>query len=163
MQPQRFANDRGFVHILQFLMLLMISSDVLSAQAYKWVDQNGQIHYGEKPPQGADSAREMKLRDSDAQPEQKAAAEQRLQRMKKRLRAYDDERQKESEEIAKAQKERQKRSAECKRLGIELRDLKVGGTRYYELDDQGKRVFLSDHDIKARVQRLEKYIDRNCP
>ncbi|MBL1141535.1 MAG: DUF4124 domain-containing protein [Proteobacteria bacterium] len=36
--------------VIQFLVLILLISNVSYAEVYKWVDENGKIHFGDKPP-----------------------------------------------------------------------------------------------------------------
>ncbi len=58
-----YAKSMEFRHIL-LIAALFFSADAF-AQAYRWVDENGVIHYSDRPQQGAE---EFQLPESDAPP-----------------------------------------------------------------------------------------------
>lgn len=47
--------------ILAVLLTMTIGTGIASAQVYKWVDENGKVHYGDKPQEGV-KAQTLRLR-----------------------------------------------------------------------------------------------------
>jgi hypothetical protein len=44
-----------FVRISLLLLLLILLAPAIAGELYKWVDENGTIHYGATPPEGVDA------------------------------------------------------------------------------------------------------------
>jgi len=65
-------NSRLFRALLHFLILATVVAPAL-AQVYKWVDERGVTHYGERPPQGAKAT---EVQDKLASPPPGGAASQ---------------------------------------------------------------------------------------
>jgi len=43
-----------------------------------------------------------------------------------------------------------------------LGDMNQGGVLYYDLDENGERVYIDESRVEAKKQRLKKYLNRNC-
>ena len=58
----------GLILSTPLLCVLLCWPPLSQAAIYKWVDANGQVHYGERPADGNPSAREMKIHDITTKP-----------------------------------------------------------------------------------------------
>ena len=128
-----------------------------NAQVYKWVDEKGVTHYGERPPQGgkAEDVQQRLARPGSApakaaQPDWK---EKDLEFKKRRIDA-------EQAEAKSAQRESSQRQA-CNQARDQLAQLKTA-RRTYRLDEKGERVFQSDDERNASVARLEQAVSERC-
>ena len=128
-----------------------------SAEVYKWVDEHGQTHYGEKPP--AANAAEVKIQDAPGVDE---SVQKRNEESDKLLKVYEEERNIRNEEKQKAEEEERKRAEECMIAENDLRDMQQQGLAYYELDDKGKRKYLSDTELKQRIKELQEQYNLHC-
>ena len=128
-----------------------------SAEVYKWVDEHGQTHYGEKPP--AANAAEVKIQDAPGVDE---SVQKRNEESDKLLKVYEEERNIRNEEKQKAEEKERKRAEECMIAENDLRDMQQQGLAYYELDDKGKRKYLSDTELKQRIKELQEQYNLHC-
>lgn len=137
------------------VLLLALVLPVASAQVYKvykWVDDKGKVHYGEKPPAGSKPsaikppAAQTNL-PAKAQDIQSQELEFRRRQLKKR---EDDETQ---------ARDTANREAQCdhakERLAISER------ARLYRRE-QGERVFFSDAEQTAEIESRRAAVTRNC-
>ena len=53
---------------LWLALVLLLPSIAVAAQIYRWVDANGQVHYGQTPPQGSDARLQGQSKPSSAPP-----------------------------------------------------------------------------------------------
>ena len=51
--PSVKRNSKLFRALLHFFLILLAAAAPAYAQVYKWVDERGVTHYGERPPQGS--------------------------------------------------------------------------------------------------------------
>jgi len=128
-----------------------------AAQVYKWVDEKGGIHYGERPPQGTKSMPvEQRLANpgpasgESAQPDWK---EQDLEFRKRRIQA--------EQAAAKDQQLDDAQRQACKQVRDQLAQLNAA-RRVYRLDETGERVFQSDEERDASRVRLEQQVLERC-
>ena len=127
------------------------------AQVYKWVDEKGVTHYGERAPQGK-KAQEVEQRLANPGPAPGKAAqpgwkEQDLEFRRRRIEA-------EQTEAKDKQQESSQRRA-CNQAHDQLAQMK-SARGLYRLDDKGERVFQSDEERKVSIARLEQLISERC-
>lgn len=148
-----------------FTLLVMSMSMPVSAEIYRWVDENGNVHFGDRA--GSATATEMKLKDTGSGGQGSAPDEfegEELTREEKRQRILDamNEDREERNKLKKEESERKKaKKKRCARLRDKLRNLS-GATGVYDLDEDGKRVFLSNKDRSRSEQSLRKMIASHC-
>lgn len=173
--------------MIRTVVILAAASCVLAAGAYaatyKWVDDQGVTHYGEKPPPGQKS-QEVKIRTgppaSPAAPAETPAAkgkeapaakgkdgppatrlqEQEREFQQRRVDRMDKEREEEKEQARlRAEAERTKRACITARNNLEAfnKDLPV-----YHLDEKGERKFVDDKTRAAEIVKAKKEIATYC-
>lgn len=127
------------------------------AQVYKWVDEKGVTHYGERAPQGK-RAQEVEQRLANPGPApgkevQPGWKEQDLEFRRRRIEA-------EQTEAKDKQQESSQRRA-CNQARDQLALMK-SARGLYRLNEAGERVFQSDEERKASTARLEQLISERC-
>lgn len=130
-----------------------------TAQVYKWVDEKGVTHYGERPPQGqkarpVDTALPTGPRTSPAKPESSQDWQKENIEFQKRRIEREQQTEREQTEV----KEKQRR---CILARDDLRQME-SVERLYDLNDKGERVYLDDAARKAEIERARQSIARNC-
>ena len=163
------------------LFLLLVPGTASSAKVYKWVDKNGQVHFGQTPPnaesneydvrfakekapppapvkpennQGANSAQ------GDASPQGKTKPEKKLTPQEK-LAAIEKAR---AEQAKKAQEEVQRKAAKmekCKQAQSNMRNVSQGG-RIYDVDESGERHYWDDKKRAEKKKQAQEYIEKFC-
>lgn len=130
-----------------FLLVALVSLPQQAySQVYKWVDEDGKVHYGDQPPMDRDAERvEVTVSKSDASNEQ--AAEQRRERLK----TLGASRKELEKSRADAANERRERIQQCD-AARERYDRFVFVTKMHEIDEQGNKTYLSDED-RVRVKQ----------
>lgn len=139
--------------------ILLIVSLQAHAAIYKWTDSKGQIHYGDKP-NGARDTKELNVDSSNTSgilPDD-ASRDQQQQRL---LDVMQEDRQEREQQRKKAQEKKEWRKRRCVYLRDRLRNIK-NATGVYHLDDNGKRVFLSDQSRKQSEVSLQQQINQYC-
>lgn len=146
-----------------FLLLLMLMSCTASAEIYRWVDKDGNVHFGDKP--GHSGAVELKV--NEGLPN-KAVTEfsddSELTREEKRKRVIDAMNEDRVERNKLKEEERQQKKIKrmnCARLKDKLRSVKRA-TGLYNLDKDGNRVFLSHKDRNKSESSLRRAIAKHC-
>jgi hypothetical protein len=155
----------GYGEMKKYLCLIagfLLAGDVL-AGLYKCVDQQGHVHYTDRPQAGCDAT---KLTPSPAPDEEQVRqSRQRLEKRLKDLKRTEEIRRedKEREQKAKTEAERltAKRQRECGLAQKDLRNLKMQRP-VYTVDDKGERNYLDDAARKARIERLEAFVGKYC-
>ena len=158
-----------------FLIALAFSG-VAAAQAYKWVDKDGKVRYGDTPPAGV-KATPLRTPSGPARPPAPSAdAGKKDDARKDGAAAKKDEkpltpeaafrkRQQEREEAAqKAEKERadaEKKRQNCESAQLNLRTLQ-SGQRITVTDAGGERAYMNDSQREQAVQRAQASVNEWC-
>jgi hypothetical protein len=127
------------------------------AQVYKWVDEKGVTHYGERPPLGRKAdAVEQRLANPAPAPEKALQPDWKEKEIEFRKRRIASE----QSEAKDRQKEMSQRQA-CNQARDQLAQFK-SARRLYRLDEKGERVFQSDDERNAAVARLDQLVAERC-
>jgi hypothetical protein len=152
--------------------ILLAMSSWASAQMYKWVDAEGNVHYSDQPPpsQGVKQQRTMpKPRAAalaapatsgdgtqSATNRPKTPAEQEMEFRKRRLEAAEAEAKRQQE--AEAAKEKQRN---CDQAKARVAMLQQGG-RITRASASGEQVYLDEADIARELVDARKIADSWC-
>ena len=127
------------------------------AQVYKWVDEKGVTHYGERPPQDKKAQEvEQRLANPGTAPGKAAQPgwkEQDLEFRKRRIESEQAE-AKDKQRVASQQQA-------CNQARDQLAQMR-SARRLYRLDDKGERVYQSDEERNASTARLEQLVTERC-
>jgi hypothetical protein len=138
-------------------LLLLLAAPQTSAEIYRWVDAQGQVHFEDR----SEAQRGSGTRSYKAPAAAAADPQQRLDKTRKLLNAYQSERQQARERQEKQQEELAKRTRQCATARDNLRRYQEYGG-IYRLDDQGKRVYLSDRERDALISQSRDEIAQWC-
>ncbi len=157
-----------------FAAILALACGTAQAQAFRWVDKDGKVRYGDTPPPGvkatpmkgsaggvappppASAAKDAKGNAKDAKGDAKAPVDP--------AQAFNERQLKAKEEAAKAEKERadaETRKKNCDRSQGFLRSLDAG-QRISTTNAQGERSFLDDAGRQAQIEETRAEIAKNC-
>ena len=147
----RIGHSPRFVN--RFLALLLaLAVPVASAQVYKWVDEKGRVHYGEKAPAGS---KPSAVKPPAAPPNAPAKAQdlqsQELEFRRRRIKQGEDE--------ARQARDAANREVQCNNAKERLAIAEQAAL--YRLE-KGERVFLSDAEHKAEVENRRAAVTRYC-
>lgn len=128
------------------------------AEVFKWVDDEGNVHYGDSAPPEHDVET---IRTPP--PPSDAAVTQSLNRLEG-LREEVDEREKKRREEKERQettaREGEARKQRCSQAQRQLAVLDM--PRIFQLNGQGQKVYLEDDQRAAKLERARKEVKANC-
>lgn len=141
--------------IIACSVLLALSTGAMAGQIYKWVDAQGNVHFGAQPPEGTQAAEvnpnisqpKLGAKAKPATAEKTADAEQE---------GID---QKVRQDVAKQEEERKKY---CETMRTNLAQLKNNPRVRVEDEDKGEMRRLTEEERQARIAESEKAIAENC-
>ena len=150
-------NNKIF-NTLPLFFALCAACFAAQAQVYKWVDESGKTHYGERPPQGA-AAKTVEQRLANPAPAPGKSGEpdwkgKELEFRSRRIAA-------EQAETKQRQQEEQARR-DCNQARDTLAQMKAA-RRIYHLDEKGARIYQSDAEREAGLARQETLVAQRCP
>lgn len=147
--------------VFYFLQLIVFLTVIPAGYAgvYKWVDEKGNVHYGDKPKDT--DAEQMRIPSKKTDTSSGSSDQNRLQYQRKLLEAMTKERRDKEMTQAKAKEEAEKNKRKCRKAKNELHDRRH--SRYvYRLDKNGERVILSDEERRAGTEKMEALIKKHC-
>jgi type IV secretory pathway VirB10-like protein len=146
--------------IVLIIVLLGICADVQARQVYKWVDENGDTHYGDYPKENATEKLNVQS-NSPAASAPNTNSRQHLEKQKQMADTMREERLKRKEEKEKAKKEQQEKERKCAIAKGKLQDYKEFG-RIVTRGDKGERQYMNDAEREKLLQRTQKEVDKWC-
>ncbi len=139
---------------------LILLPGVTVAGVYQWTDDQGQVHYSDRPV--ADTAREVPIKPSPSEPptadEDGASREERTRRM---LDVYQEDREKKQQARKKESAEREKRKRNC----IVAKDRYQSASRargIYSFKKDGERQYMDEAARAKYMHKLKKNIEKWC-
>ena len=139
-------------------LLLCLVSAAAAAEVYKWVDEQGKVHYGDRPPgQGTPSDRLVlpPAPSADAEIVERAFMRRRL------LDAFEAERREQQQTQAEADAAERELESRCARIEQQLVRFKRANVVYTE-DENGERVYMSDDQRARAADRARDWIAEHC-
>ncbi len=150
--------DRKRLLQLLILLALLVSTVAVSAEVYRWVDENGRAHYGDRPPADVEQSDEVKIHDQKLSSEpvnvDRKQAQQRL------LEQYRREREMKKKQADKELQERQERKKRCASAKSTLAQYQHS-ILYDRFPDQEPR-FLTTEEQQAEIAKVRKEVEKWC-
>lgn len=143
------------------LINLLSFSSIALGEVYRWVDDKGKVHFGDRP-QGT-QAQKVKIKPPppDAATSQDAPTRESFKKLEEGLlRGYTERKALEKKEQASKKKQKAERDRQCAKAQAEYDD--YDGYRRYDFDEKGNMVFLSDKEISATKASFKTWLDKNC-
>ena len=146
--------------LLCAVMAMTLASGATANEIYKWTDENGTVHYGDRP-SGASTEERLAMtytRTDDA------AVQQRVQA---RVEATTARREAQSAAAEAAQKAAEEetlaaeRAQRCDKARARL-ETYLQSQRLYRTDENGERVYLDDTERETARQKAEEQITEYC-
>jgi len=135
------------------LLLFIFMPLLASAEIYRWVDAQGQVHFGARPGPGAEQV--------EVRPQVIERDEATRAREARTERFFEARRQEQQAADQLASEGHARREQECRRLRNELSKLAQGG-RYFRTDAKGERVYYSEDEVNAARRQLAGRIEQHC-
>ena len=158
--PQRYG-AAGLALLMAGVILMAVPHGV-DAAVYKWVDEKGKVHYGERPPAGA-SKQQVKVRTRPAASPSGSAPStaERLQKQRKLLKAYEADRAEKREQQAELAKKKAQLQAHCSKMQKYIQQESTA--KYlYRKDKDGNKVPVPDQERKTHIAKIQKQYARHC-
>ncbi|MEC9040486.1 MAG: DUF4124 domain-containing protein [Pseudomonadota bacterium] len=141
------------------LTVLMAAAPGLatSASVYKWTDENGVTHFGDRQPTGR-NAEQVNVRSGTIQGAgvQRRSAQEQLDELQEQQAAEQQQR----EESAVEEARRKQREANCgtARSNLEV----INNNARIRVEENGETRYLSPEEIEQQRQKFQEIADENC-
>ena len=147
------------------LILGLALSTAATSQIYKWVDADGNVHYGDRPTGDGATAQpgveRVAIASRRTNAEQvRTGVQARLEREAERndARAAAAEAQDEADKL---KAEAEDRANKCATYRERLERF-ITSRRLYRVDDNGERTYLDDSQIEAARARVQEQVEEYC-
>lgn len=141
------------------LIFFLLFSNVAFAELYKWVDDEGNVHYGDTPPV-KNEFEEMKPAPSGNEQEA-LRLQERTKKILQQQKLVDDSRAKEKQASKKGDSKKLSIEKRCKRAQVELAFYKKPG-KHSVLDEEGNLTSVKPVERKQKITKLKSFLDENC-
>ncbi len=153
-----------------FAVLALLLTQTVHSGVYKWTDENGKVHFGDRPPveQETDKvavptgATPTEVRSEDGETTSPAATNASRQETRQRLLdQYAAERDAKRKAASEKREEQALRKANCAQAKDNLRNFQEHA-RMYKLDENGERVYYSTEEREQGLARAKGYVKQWC-
>lgn len=142
---------------LSFTLGILLTSSVVSAEIYRWVDAQGKIHFSDHPPEEQLGSEEISSKLSPLNRDSSSTETKKLRQVFQ---------QETPEEVALQQQQKiqqqnqdQKKQSICQKARNRLASIQ--GPVYF-FDDDGKQMMVSESEREQRAQKLQQEIHHLC-
>ncbi|ASP39505.1 hypothetical protein CHH28_12845 [Bacterioplanes sanyensis] len=142
------------------LVITCLLASAAQAQVYRWVDDEGRVHFGDRPPVSEKKAAEKVTVQVPKAPSEGGSFERR-QRQQELLDTWQQERQQRNEKRQAAKEEKDKKEALCKQLLAEKLDAERS-THVYKLNEQGEREYFDEAKAQEYLKGIAKRYQETC-
>lgn len=134
---------------------LLAGTSSLANEIYKYTDENGTVHYVDRPTNAPSEERVL------IASKKNTAAPRRQDADSADWRERRAERQAAADAKTKAKEDDQERARLCLQQRERLEEYKVA-SRLYRMDEQGERVYLSEEEIEEARRQVQNQIQEHC-
>ena len=138
---------------MRALLCLLLLPGLAAAEIYRWTDANGQVHFGQRPVNGAERV--------EVKPQVVERDQLTREREERANRFFDARREEQAQASAVAAERQAKRAAECQELRRRLGNMPEGYS-YYRTDANGEREYYSDQQVDTARQQLQAQVAQRC-
>lgn len=132
---------------------------VLYAEVYKWVDEDGRVHYGDRP--ASKSATQMDIKNQPAPTASEGDWQTIKQRQQKYLEYLEDERKDRDEVKAKQAAEKAERQKLCDEA-TQYHQRLMTNRLFYREDEDGNKVYLDYKEKDEEIRKTKEMMDKYC-
>ncbi len=155
-------NKYPFRLILLGLSLFGMVNTYSFAEIYKWVDENGDVHYGQiPPPEGAQQIKTKPNGQNQATVPAKLGSARSLNQQAEELEKDQLKAKEQQKKIAEEEKRQAMRKTNCNRAQTNYNTINHGG-RMYEVDPSGERHYWTDSERATKLATAKKSVDEWC-
>lgn len=140
------------------LASLLLTLNLSFAELNKWVDSEGNTHYGDSVPNGAKT---QKIDSSTMSSMDSQAANKGIQELNKTFDAQRKLEQRQQQRQTKEDNKKKRKIRRCAYLKADLNTLQKQ-VRVYSINNDGGRDYLSDDQRKKDIAKIKSTIKKNC-
>lgn len=135
------------------LCIALLLPALATAEIYRWTDEQGRVHFGQRPVAGAEPV--------EVRPQVVERDEHTREREARSRRFHEARREERQQATAAAAQQREQRAAECRDLRRRLTQMPEGYS-YYREGAGGERIYYSDGELDTARRQLRDRIAERC-
>jgi len=140
-----------------WVLILFISvTPITNAEIYKWIDEQGQVHYSDKE---ITNAKELEL--DTAKKGHISTGATREEKRRNLLDAMQEDKEREKKEQKKSREKKKKHDRACVLAKHQLSQFERA-SYLYDLDKDGNKVITSNEERSKKTSQLRKNIKKHC-
>lgn len=137
----------------RLLLIATLLPALATAEIYRWTDEQGRVHFGQRPVAGAEPVQ--------VRPQVVERDEHTREREARTQRFHDARREEQQQAAATAAAQRAERASECQDLRRRLAQIPEGFS-YYRTEANGERIYYSDEETDTARRQLREQIAQRC-
>lgn len=142
-----------------FAFLSTLISVSASASVYRWVDDQGQVHYSQFKPAGVESTEQGKPNTNQGpNPEE---AKKRLEELRSKLQESINDREKSKKEQVEAKEEIERNKENCAKAKEQQRNYENNG-RMYKILENGEHYWYSEEERAEMIKKAKEDTAKYC-
>jgi len=154
--------NKSLIYIFTVFIFLPLLSNVNAAEVYKWIDEDGQVHYGHKTENKNAKKIEIKNRYIDSgNSTAPLSAEERVNKQKRFLNALEADNKSIAEEKRKKEEQAELKMSRCNASRDQLKRYENSGA-LYDLDEKGNRILLNKKQYEQAMQQARARVQKWC-
>ncbi len=140
----------------------ILTASGVNAEVYKWTDENGKIHYSDKPLDTKSQKVQIKNQPSKEQVLEAKRRQRSIITHQRKVQEIANDEAKDKKRMAdKLDAEEKKRLAFCANATSQIRLMGRGHVTYTKSED-GSRTYLSDKDKNESIAKLKEEMKKRC-
>lgn len=144
---------------IALLLTLAAGGSVSASEIYKWTDEDGNVHYGDRPT-GAESEQRVPIRSKPTDPA-KVQAQVQARLGAQQARAEEAARKPAGPTPEELAAEARERSSKCETYKQRLTSF-VQSRHLYRLDENGERVYLTEDEMQQAREEVQDQVEEYC-
>lgn len=144
---------------LALALMLVTAGSVHAGQIYKWTDEDGNVHFTDKPV-GEDAER-VPIRSQRTDPARVEATVRARQEAAAKREEEENTAQAAGPTAEELQAQAEERAKKCQTYRNRLQRF-VQSRRIYREDENGERVYLSEEEMQEARQKVEEQVQEYC-
>ena len=144
------------------IFILLVTQAVYATSVYRWVDEDGHVHFSGRPTNK--NAEEITIKDHTSEPGENSSemsTEERVENQKRFLNALDEENRSIKEEKIKKQEKEERDIRRCNAARDQLKRAE-GASALYDLDEKGNRVLLNKEQYEQAMVQARARVEKWC-
>lgn len=135
-----------------------------AATVYKWIDEDGQVHYGHKAKN--DNAKEIEIKNryigsGNVAPPPDSDEEEPIEKQRRYLKALDADNKSIAEEKRKKREQEERKVTRCNASRDQLKRQEAASA-LYDLDEKGNRIMLDKKQYKIAMELARARVEKWC-